>query len=246
MGRTNAICSSIQSEKEMNEESMSPVKRTVLQNDGPETIHELWSTPIGVSRPFTQDFIEKLKEDVFKYVLPRAQKNSVNVWDLPDLPDTMMEVQKKKLELAEKTLTLHSEMPLPPMRIAKGYFRHIHPNAEYRITPHQHGSTLGVGVFYIKLQNANPGNMVFIDPRGGVNWSNQFSPFKRLRLEEGMMVVSPGYLIHYIEPTDYQKPVYQERVLIVSNIHRMYEDWIKVLEDKDNEKMIKSMGGMEI
>jgi len=246
MGATDAICSSIQSEKEMNEEQMSPVKKTVLHNDGPETIHELWSTPIGVSRPFTQDFIEKLKEDVFKYVLPRAQKNSVNVWDLPDLPDTMMEVQKKKLELAEKTLTLHSEMPLPPMRIAKGYFRHIHPNAEYRITPHQHGSTLGVGVFYIKLQNANPGNMVFIDPRGGVNWSNQFSPFKRLRLEEGMMVVSPGYLIHYIEPTDYQKPVYQERVLIVSNIHRMYEDWIKVLEDKDNEKMIKSMGGMEI
>lgn len=229
----------------MNNDMTDSGKKTVLSFNGQETIHQLWSTPIGITKPFSQDFIERLKEDVFKYVLPRAQKNSVDVWSLPDLPDTMLEVQRKKIELAEKTLTLHSEMPLPPMRIAKGYFRHIHPNAEYRITPHQHGSTLGVGVFYIKLNNDNPGNMVFIDPRGGVNWTNQFSPFKRLRLEEGMMVVSPGYLIHFIEPTDYQKPVYQERVLIVSNIHRMYEDWIEVLKNKDNEKMIYNMGGSE-
>ena len=82
--------------------------------------------------------------------------------------------------------------------------------------------------------------MVFIDPRGGVNWTNQFSPFKRLRLEEGMMVVSPGYLIHFIEPTDYHKPVYQERVLIVSNIHRMYEDWIEVLKNKIPSKVINA------
>ena len=227
--------------KSMNEGSI-----THLKCEGEETIHQLWSTPIGITRPFTQDFIEQLKDDVYKYVLPRAQKNSVDVWSLPDLPDTMMEVQKKKLELAEKTLTLQAEMPLPPMRIAKGYFRHIKANVEYRITPHQHGSTLGVGVFYIKLNNNNPGNMIFMDPRGGVNWTNQFSPFKRLRLEEGMMVVSPGYLLHFIEPTDYMKPVYQERLLIVSNIHRMYEDWVEVLKNKDNEEMIRKMGQHEL
>ena len=61
MGRTNALRSSIQSEKEMNEDQMSPVKKTVLHCDGQETSQQLWSTPIGVSRPFTQDFIEKLK-----------------------------------------------------------------------------------------------------------------------------------------------------------------------------------------
>jgi hypothetical protein len=60
------------------------------------------------------------------------------------------------------------------------------------------------------------------------------------------MVVSPGYLLHFIEPTDYMKPIYQERLLIVSNIHRMYEDWVKVLEDEDNEKMIKNMGQHEL
>ena len=225
---------------------MAETSKTVLQDNGIETIHQLWSTPIAIAHPFDQDFIERLKDDVYKYVLPRAQKNSIDVWSLPDLPDTMLEVQKKKIELAEKTLTLHSEMPLPPMRIAKGYFRHIKPNIEYRITPHQHGSTLGVGVFYIKLNNDNPGNMVFMDPRGGVNWTNQFSPFKRLRLQEGMMIVSPGYLLHFIEPTDYHKPVYQERLLIVSNIHRMYEDWIEVLKNKDNEEMIKKMGQQEL
>ena len=49
-------------------------KKTVLPFDGQETIKQLWSTPIGISKPFSQDFIEGLKDDVRKYVVAREIK----------------------------------------------------------------------------------------------------------------------------------------------------------------------------
>lgn len=217
---------------------------TVLKYNGQEQTHHLWSTPVVIAKPFDNDFLEQLRNDV-KKILPVANKNSVDVWQLPDLPETMLKVRDKKLEIADRIFRADTEMPLPPMRIAKGYFRHIHPNAPYRITPHHHGSTMGAGIFYINVNNENAGNLVIMDPRGGVNYNNQFSPFKRIRLEEGLMVISPGYLVHFVEPTDYQKPIYdQERLMIVSNIHRIYEDFLKELDK--NDAYITSMGSLEL
>lgn len=217
---------------------------TVLKYNGQEETHQLWATPVVIAKPFDDQFLEQLREDL-KRVLPIANKNSIDVWQLPDLPETLLKVRDKKLEIAERIFRADAEMPLPPLRIAKGYFRHIHPNAPYRITPHHHGSTLGAGIFYINVNNTNAGNLVIMDPRGGVNYNNQFSPFKRIRLEEGLMVISPGYLVHFVEPTDYQKPIYdQERLMIVSNIHRIYEDFLKELDK--NESYITSMGSLEL
>jgi hypothetical protein len=216
---------------------------TVISHDGADKTHWLWATPVVISKPFDEQFMQQLKKDVAE-LLPIASKNSVDVWSLPNLPDTMKAVMDKKVELANQVFNEDTEMPLPKLRIAKGYFRHIHENMAYRITPHHHGSTLGAGIFYISLNNENPGYLVLVDPRGGVNYTNQFSCFKRIKLEEGMMIITPGYLIHFVEPTDYSKPVYQERLMIVSNIHRMYEDWIEVL--KKNDEYITTMGGKEL
>lgn len=217
---------------------------TVLKCQGDETTYKLWHTPIVLAKPFNDEFIAQLKEDS-RELLKIANKNSVDVWQLPNLPETMIKVRDKKLEIANRIFREDSEMPLPPLRIAKGYFRHIHPNSPYRITPHHHGSTLGAGIFYINVNNENPGYLCFMDPRGGVNYNNQFSPFKRIKIEEGLMIISPGYLIHYVEPTDYNKPVYDsERVMIVSNIHRIYEDFLKELDK--NESYINSMGSLEL
>lgn len=218
---------------------------TILKCTEPETIYQLWSTPIVLAKPFDAEFIKQLKEDVIKYVLPRAQNNFIDVWRLPDLPETLIKVRDKKLEIAERVFKADAEMPLPPLRIAKGYFRHIHPNSAYRITPHHHGSTLGAGIFYIDVNNNNPGYLCMLDPRGGVNYNNQFSPFKRIKIEEGLMVINPGYVVHYVEPTDYNKPVYDsQRLMIVSNIHRIYEDFLEKL--KENDAYITSMGSLEL
>lgn len=224
--------------------SMADGSVTVLKHDGVDKVHKLWYTPIAICKPFSDSFMIKLKQDIVG-VHERALKNSIDVWNLPDLPESLLQVRQKQLEIAEQIFKEDAEMPLPPLRIAKGYFRSIEPNMPYRITPHHHGSTLGAGIFYISVNNNNAGNLVVLDPRGGVNYNNQFSPFKRIRVEEGLMVVCPGYLMHFVEPTDYNKPIYDmQRLMIVSNIHRIYEDFLKELDK--NESYINSMGSLEL
>ena len=228
----------------MQDKQMADGSVTVLKRTSEETEYQLWATPIVLAKPFDDNFLYQLKKDI-KPVIERAKRNSIDVWQLPDLPETLLAVRNKKLEIAERIFKADAEMPLPPLRIAKGYFRHIHPGAPCRITPHHHGATLGAGIFYININNDNPGNLVFLDPRGGVNYNNQFSPFKRIKLEEGLMVISPGYLVHFVEPTDYHKPIYdQERLMIVSNIHRIYEDFLKELDK--HESYVNSMGSFEL
>lgn len=206
-----------------------------------EICHMLWSTPVVIAKPFDDSFVKQLKEDV-KYLLePGAPGtfNSTDIWRLPDLPPTMTAVKEKFLELFEKHFRPLSEMPLPPFRAWKGYFRVASENGPYLQMPHKHSATLGVGVFYITAQEDNPGNLVLIDPRGGINWMNQFTAFKKIRVEEGTMVIHPGYLLHYVEPSDPSKNMYYgNRLAIVTNLCRRYDEFIKVLENSEvNDKL---------
>ena len=83
--------------------------------------------------------------------------------------------------------------------------------------------------------------------RSGVNWMNQFTAFKKIRAEEGLMVIHPGYLLHYVEPSDPSKNMYYgNRLAIVTNLSRTYKDFIKLLEDREVDKKLNSMIGNEL
>ena len=221
-------------------------KKTFLTMENDEVCHHLWSTPIILAKPFGDNFLKKLKQDV-KPLLEEGGAGNLNqtdLWKLPNLPDTMLEVKAKMIELMDKHYRPLSEMPLPAFRASKGYFRKVEPNSPYRITPHKHGNSIGVGIFYINAVEENPGNLVCIDPRGGVNWINQFSAFKKIRVEEGMMLIHPGYLIHFVEPSDPNKGMYYgDRLALITNLTRQYEDFLETLAQ--NESSIKKMGSID-
>jgi hypothetical protein len=211
---------------------------TVLKKpeDGVDECHYLWPTPVVMAKPFDKQFIDKLREDV-QYLLKDGEPgrfNKTDLWSLPDLPDTMIAVKEKKLELMEKYYRPLAEMPLPKFSASKGYFRYNFEGGIYRITPHKHGNTLGVGMIYITVPEDNPGNLVMIDPRGGVNWTNQFTAFKKVRVEEGLMMIHPGYLVHFVEPSDPERGMkYGNRLAIISNLHRTHDDFVKVLGEHE-------------
>ena len=211
-----------------------------------DEVHNLWHTPVVTAKPFDDVFLDKLCADV-KYLLkPGAPGtlNQTNLWDLPDLPDTMIQVKNKMVELTDKYYRPLTEMPLPPLYGSKGYFREIKQNSVYRISPHKHAQTLGVGIIYIDVPKRNAGNLMMIDPRGGVLWHNQFTPFKRIAVERGLMVIHPGYLTHFVEPTDYNCARFDYRLAIISNIHWKHSDFIKELEK--NEESVYRMGSIEV
>jgi hypothetical protein len=227
---------------------MSECKPTTylnLEND--EVCHELWSTPVIMARPFSKEFHEQLKRDILPMLEGPGKFNHNDLWNLSEewtsrgykTPDTMLAVKDKMMELADKYFRPHSEQPLPKIREGKGYFRHTVGNSEYRISPHKHSTTYGVGVYYVNAPEKTSGNLVLMDPRGGVNWVNQFSPYKRIPVEEGMMVIHPGYLLHFVEPTS-STTDYGTRTAIVSAIHRSYDDFLQTL--KENEELLSTFG----
>ena len=219
-----------------------------VPKEGEEVLHNIWPTPIIMAKPFDGNFLEKLRGDIaylLKDETSLGKFNQTDLWTLPDLPETMLTVQKKIMEMAEKAFRQHCEMPLPPFRVAKGYFRETNPAAPYRITPHRHANVYGVGVFYINATERNPGNLTFLDPRAGINWVNQFTAFKRVRVEEGLMIVHPGYLIHYVEPSNPDMGMYYDyRLALITNIHRTQDEWFQTLKEKDEQLLM--MGGADI
>jgi hypothetical protein len=201
-----------------------------------EECHYLWPTPVIMAKPFGKEFIERLKLDIQYLLKPGAPGtfNYTDLWSLPDLPETMIAVKEKKLELMEKYYRPMAEMPLPKFSASKGYFRHSVRDGVYRITPHKHGNTIGVGLFYVTCDERNPGNLMMMDPRGGVNWTNQFTAFKKVRVEEGLMLIHPGYLVHFVEPSNPDMGMhYEERTAIVTSLHRTQEGFLQVLKDHD-------------
>jgi hypothetical protein len=220
---------------------------TYLELDGQEVCHELWSTPVILARPFSKEFLEQLKKDIIPILNGPGKFNHNDLWNLSaewtdrgyKIPDTMLAVKEKFLELADKHFRPHAEQPLPPLREAKGYFRHTVGNSEYKISPHKHATTYGVGVFYVNAPAGKSGNLLLMDPRGGTNWVNQFSPYKRIPVEEGMMVIHPGYLLHFVEPNTTTFD-YDNRTAIVTAIHRSYDDFLQTL--KENEGLLGAFG----
>lgn len=211
-----------------------------------DEVHNLWQTPVVTARPFTEDFIKQLEKDAEYLLKPGspATFNKTNIWELPDLPESFREIEKKFVELTDKYYRPLTEMPLPPLFCSKGYFREIKQNSVYRISPHKHAQTLGVGIIYLSVPKRNAGNLILLDPRGGVMWHNQFTPFKRIAVERGLMVIHPGYLVHFVEPTDYDNARYDYRNAVVSNIHWKHSDFIKELEK--NEQQVYKMGSIEV
>lgn len=214
---------------------------TYLDSPGEEVCHRLWDTPVIVSRPFSKEFVDQLREDCKPIVAGPGQFNHTDIWRLPDaeIPETLAAVRDKIVELSEKYFRPYAENPLPPLRISKGYFREVKPG-DYKVSPHKHSMNYGVAAFYVTVPERNPGNLCFIDPRGGINWVNQFSPYKRLQVEEGMLVIHPGYLMHYVEPTDYSNPMYDYRLAIISGVKRDYDEFLQTL--KENEEFLGVFG----
>ena len=220
-----------------------------LELKGDEVCHELWSTPVILAKPFSDDFLLQLKKDVVPLLEGPGCFNHNDIWNLSEewtsrgitLPDTMLAVKEKMLELADKYFRPHAEQPLPPIRAGNGYFRATKPGFEYKISPHKHSTTYGVAVYYVNAKKNKAGNLMIMDPRGGVNWLNQFSPYKRIPIEEGLMVIHPGYLLHFAEPSHGMSTSdYGNRLCIVSALHRTYGEFMQSL--KENEKLVTSFG----
>lgn len=91
-------------------------------------------------------------------------------------------------------------------------------------SPHTHSGCHWSGVYYVKVPDTDPasrsGQIEFLDPRGGIAGANAlpgaecFSDRHSLIPREGMLLVFPPYLVHWVRPNESG----EERMSIAFNI----------------------------
>jgi uncharacterized protein (TIGR02466 family) len=115
-------------------------------------------------------------------------------------PDGVFEPLVKEIDNVCKTINLGiKEIMVPQLWV------NVNKRGDWN-TIHQHGAYHLAGTYYVKVPK-NCGQLVFRDPRPGA-MSNPFmlnrfdkGEFKKINLIEGLLMIWPSYLDHFVEPS---------------------------------------------
>ena len=178
--------------------------------------HEFWSTPVWeIQTGFDAKFNDTLLEESF-YCQPPKDGKQFNLWDY-NTP-AISELRNKIISLLIDSTTeyLPSTYAYHP-KLARGWMNRQKPGESLAL--HDHFGTMFACTYYVKTYDGC-GDLMLVDPRGG-GWFNTEqeanivgTKFKRIRPEEGKLVIFPSYVIHMVE-TNLSK---ETRISISSNV----------------------------
>lgn len=177
------------------------------------TRFDLWATPLWVCElGLTKQFNDHLMSEISEI---RADPGSdFNVWN--HSADCLNKL--KAMILAEVTEAVIGEgMPNQKLSLKRGWVNYHRPGSS--LVMHNHGNATLACTYYIKAPK-NSGDLLLVDPRGGVNWGWESEgsivgvKHKRVPPVEGSLVFFPGFLLHSVEENKSQ----QARISLSSNI----------------------------
>ena len=95
----------------------------------------------------------------------------------------------------------------------------INPKGGYNV-PHDHSGYLWSGTYYVRVptvEGSRSGNIEFIDPRNNVSANAQgtFKTKHRINPRDGMLIIFPGYLNHWVYPNEQD----EDRMTIAFNVN---------------------------
>lgn len=179
--------------------------------------HEWWSTPVWeIETGFDSKFNDELLGEIAKCT-PPTNPYAFNIWDYKTpcilaLKDKILSSAKQNAsEYFPKFFQFNPEL-------TRGWVNRQHPGDTLAL--HDHGGTLMACSYYIKSPS-NCGDLMLVDPRGGVNWewlqegSVSGIKYKRIKPREGMMVLFPAYVLHMVELNRSQNT----RISLATNIY---------------------------
>lgn len=112
---------------------------------------------------------------------------------------------------------------------SRGWINHHPPGKSLAI--HGHGGPKIAMTYYIKAPE-NSGDLLVIDPRGGVDWDSEIdtkhgrvdgAKFKRIEPKEGHLVFFPGFLLHMVE----ENKSNSDRVSLTSNLGTFHKEEVQ-------------------
>ena len=163
--------------------------------------------PLDEMSPFLKQINASLSLLKSKHLSSSYEKSSVrNGWriDNPhDLPE-FIEL-KKHLEYLVYALNKDNRVNLGNSWTTTSWLN-VHDSGGFNM-PHHHGNSLISGVFYLRVP-AGSGRIIFKDPRPGSFFcENAYSASAgehALQPREGMTVLFPGFVEHYVEQSSFE------------------------------------------
>ena len=187
--------------------------------------HLWWPTPVWeIQTDFNQEFNENLLSEM-ELIKDKEYKNSNgeinilhNIENSPELVN-LNTLKKKILEIVTECARPHFHKGHPEFfKFLRSWVNDKQFGESIKI--HSHGGSLIAATYYIKTP-PNCGNLILIDPLGGVNFGWTINDkghtgfrYKEIIPKEGKLVFFPGHLLHMTE----ENKSHDNRISITSNI----------------------------
>lgn len=178
--------------------------------------HEWWVTPVWeIQTGFDKKFNDELLVEIEK-CKPPTNPYQFNIWDYrtPRITELRQKIISVSLQNAPEYFP--SNFRFNPT-LTRGWVNRQHPGKSLGL--HSHGESLLACTYYINSPD-NCGDLLMVDPRGGVNWEwlqegNVMGiKYKRIKPEEGKMILFPAYVLHMVEINKSQ----HTRISLATNI----------------------------
>ena len=179
--------------------------------------HEWWATPVWeVEDALDSNFSERFRKELLG-CKPKEQGSSFNLWDY-DSP-AIMQLKFKMLNLVKEHCSEYFPEWVGGFKpiLSRAWVSKQEPGQS--LVLHDHGSAIIACVYYINAPE-DSGDLILVDPRGGVNWDWQKEgditkiKFKRITPKAGKIVFFPAYILHYVETNKSQ----ETRMSVATNI----------------------------
>ncbi|NBP55094.1 hypothetical protein EBU71_00890 [bacterium] len=200
--------------------------------------NDWWVTPVWeIQTDFDKSFNDNLILELKSYYTDKSMENTKepNIW--------VMQTPCLKL-LNDYIVKVVTELTYDYVSLNYNKFEYQHTrgwanfNLPGQSMPiHGHGGSKITATYYIQAEE-NSGDLLLIDPRGGVDWDKEVynnvngAKFKRVTPKPGKLVFFPSYVLHSVD-VNKSKDI---RISLSTDMQTFSLDLIKQFMEKNKEQ----------
>ena len=160
---------------------------------------ELWATPIY---EFDLGVHPENNDEIFKYLNATVKSDYGVGIDIQKLDNPLIKSLYEEIHTCLHSVVYDTYSQRYVYKLTRSWMSRQNPGKNLDV--HAHGGIAFAAVYYVNVPE-NSGDLLLLDPRGGVNWFNETGGtnssviYHRIKPKAGNLVVFPGFLLHEVE-----------------------------------------------
>ena len=175
---------------------------------------ELWATPIY---EFDLGVTPENNKAIFSFLDKNIESDYVVGVDVQKMNNPLIKDLYEEIHTCLHSVVYDTYPQKYVYKLTRSWMSRQKPGKNLDV--HAHGGIAFAAVYYVNVPD-NSGDLLLLDPRGGVNWfsetagTNSSQIYHRIKPKAGHLVVFPGFLLHEVETNKSQ----DVRMCIANNI----------------------------